>query len=261
MTHPVQDFTDKQQTDIDQHDDTQHICLTDIAPNPWNPHRMTAQELQELEQSVIDGGQWRPILVVRMDEPDELDPEPVAPYRIVDGEHLWRALSNLYIQGLVPDTARVMVVANNSEMPTWRQQEIGQTINHGLRGSLEDPEKTREIVQNLRKFRPDEIVAKRMNIGVEGVKHLSRVSTPRTPKAPTMVSAVKTQNEERRGLTVALVFDNAEEVKQFEDLLEDAGTNLGLFKTDFSRRAGRYRIEVLFRLLEEAQGGGYGLVP
>lgn len=245
------DYTEKQQHDIDAQDDTQHILLTDIAPNSWNPHRMTEEELRDLEQSVIDGGQWRPILVVHMDAPDDTDPKPVAPYRIVDGEHLWKALSNLYIQGLAPEKARVMVLGDNSQIPVWRQQEIGQTINHGLRGSLEDPEKTRAIIQNLRKHRPEEVVAKRMNMGIEGLQHVGRVSTPQSPKAPTMVSAVKTRNTERQNLHVALVFDNADEVKEFETRLEEVGSSLGLHKQDYKRRAGRYRIEVLFRIFEK----------
>jgi hypothetical protein len=240
---------------VTAYDTTFTIPLTEISPNAWNPHRMTDEELKALEQSILDSGQWRPILVVEMDDADETDPSPQSEYRIVDGEHLWRALSSLYTQGLSSDQARVMILGKNSEIPIWKQQEIGQTINHGLRGSIEDPEKTRRITLEILKHRKIEVVARRMNMGVEGVRHLTQAPEVRrgVPQiAPTMKGSVRTRNLERKSLHVALVFDNATELEHFEKNLRRVGEELGLFAQHYQNRAGRYRIEVLTRLLEQA---------
>lgn len=239
-------------------DSTVTVSLSDLMPNPWNPHRMTPEQMQDLEQSVLDHGQIRAVLVVEMDAPDEYSPEwpPEAPYRIVDGEHLWRVLSGLHLRGLHPDQVRVMVLGKNSDIEVWRQQEIGQTINHGLRGTEEDPEKTRQILDELLKHRKPEVLAKRLGMGVAGIRHLTEPAVarpsarPTKVKSPSLASAVKTRNPERKNYVIALVFEDADELQEFEVLIERAGEALGINRQDYAGRAGRYRIDVLTELLE-----------
>jgi hypothetical protein len=248
-------------------DSTHVVPLTDLMPNPWNPHRMTADEEDDLMTSVEEGGQWRPILVVAMDVADEETPleHLTAAYRIVDGEHLYRALTALHLRGLVPNEAKVMVLGKNSEIPTWRQKEIGQTINHGLRGSLEDAQKTRELMRDLLKYRTDEMVAKRVGMGPAAVRHLAALPGKVNPGRPgvsrqggsvaTVKNAVVTRNRERQSTTIALVFETAQELQDFEASLEQVGGHLGVYRDQYKGRAGRYRIELLQRVLDDLLTG------
>lgn len=232
-------------------DATQTVKLTEVFPNPWNPHRMTEAEMDGLIASVREDGQWRPVLVVEMDTPDEHSPSPPARYRIVDGEHLYKALVSLHLAGEWPDAVRVMVYGKNSEIPAWKQMEIGQTINHGLRGSVEDPDKTRRIYEELVKRKPIEEIAKRFSLGVAGVKHLS--SPARVSRPTSLAEAVRpAAYKERQATTVALVFDTPKEMQAFEALVDRAAGRVAL---DEGLKRGRMRIRVIeaaLRALTEA---------
>ncbi len=217
------------------------VPLTDIQPNPWNPHRMTEQEFEQLIQSVREDGQWRPIIVVEMDAPDEYTPVVEYPYRIVDGEHLYKALVQLHLEGVWPNTANVVVYGKNSQVPVWKQMEIGQTINHGLRGSKEDPAKTREVLDRILKHRPVEVVAKRLGLGEAGVKRLAKPGI----KPGGMKLSVKTPYQDRKGHVVALIFESSKEVKEFDALIES-------LLTDDEKKLprGRRRLSVIRRAVQ-----------
>lgn len=242
-------------------DSTLSLSLFDLFPNPWNPHRMTEAEMSDLIQSVREDGQWRPVLAVRMDAPDEHTPgAPPAPYRIVDGEHLWRALCALHTEGTFPATVRVMVLGDNSKLDADRQMDIGQTINHGLRGSVEDPAKTKQVLERLLRRRSEEQVARRMNIGTAGVRHLAEVTPRRVPSAVSPASGMGTLGNavtstpyaERKQSTLALVFDSAQEMKEFEALLEQFAHLLDP-SVDYHNRRGQRRIALIRAIA--AQGG------
>lgn len=266
MTHPVGPQTRGAAAGAaSTTDSTVAVSLFDIFPNPWNPHKMTEDEQNELIKSVKEDGQWRPILVVEMDVPDDYTPTPPAKYRIVDGFHLWTALCALNSEGVLgPDPlAKIMVIGLNSHVDIVRQMDIGQTMNHGLRGSIEDPVKTQEVLSKILTRRPPEEVARRMNIGTAGVRHLSDVPV-RKPGSGiagvsgmgTLGSAVQhTPYAERKQSTLALVFNTADEMKQFDQSLE---LFAGLLDedTDYTNRRGQRRIDILKALLIAAQLAG-----
>lgn len=244
-------------------DSTVAVSIFDIFPNPWNPHRMTEEEQNALIQSVREDGQWRPVLVVEMDVPDDQTPDPPAKYRIVDGFHLWTALIALHSEGQHSGLARVMVLGKNSEIDIVRQMDIGQTINHGLRGSIEDPTKTQQVMAQLLTRRPPEEVARRMNIGTAGVRHLTDtpVRKPTTTALPnagigTLGSAVvSSPYQERKLSTLALVFNTADEMRQFDASLELFAHLLDP-AVDYKHRRGQRRIDIIKAVLFACQLSG-----
>lgn len=227
-------------------DSTTTVSLRDIAPNPWNPHRMLPEELDALKQSILEDGQWRPILVIEMDVPDDETPVIKAPYRIIDGEHLYKALNALGYS-----EAQVMVYGKNSEVPTWKQKEIGQVINHGLRGSVEDPVKTQAIYQELVRYRPEEVLARRVGLGVTGIKSFVEPTEVKREARPVPLGVRSTPYQERKTSTVALVFETAAEQKKFEDLVDAVGGEL-IDPEPYAGRRGQYRIAVLQKALQLA---------
>jgi hypothetical protein len=196
------------------------VPLTAIQPNPWNPHRMTEDEFEALVASVREDGQWRPIIVVEMDVPDEYTPVVEFPYRIVDGEHLYRALVQLHMEGVWPNLANVVVYGKNSEVPVWKQMEIGQTVNHGLRGSKEDPQKTKEVINQILKHRPVEAVARKLGMGVVGVKRVAEAFKP----VRLTSTAYAQPYRDRQNHVIALLFSTADELKEFDELVHSLAT-------------------------------------
>ncbi|API81885.1 ParB like nuclease/partitioning protein [Thermus phage G20c] len=217
------------------------VPLTDIQPNPWNPHRMTEEEFEALIASVREDGQWRPIIVVEMDVPDEYTPKVEFPYRIVDGEHLYRALVQLHMEGVWPNLANVVVYGKNSEVPVWKQMEIGQTINHGLRGSKEDPVKTKQVLDQILKHRPVEAVARKLGMGVAGVKRVAEAPKPVRLSGPSYMPTYK----ERQNHVIALLFSTADELKEFDDLVQSLAT-----PEERKLPRGQRRLSVLKRALQ-----------
>lgn len=242
-------------------DSTQYVDLKDISRNPWNPHEMTEAEFNELMNSLQEDGQWRPILVVEMDVPDEYTPVIKTPYRIVDGQHLHSAMFNLFMDSKGPGNASVMVLGKNSQIPIDRQMLIGQTINHGMRGSVEDAQKTQEVLTRILEKRSAEVVARRLGLGVTGVRHLAKTPTNVSKKTAGgnvylpktgLSGAVRSINKERAAYTIALVFDTADELKTFEDQVNTLGELLAINRADYKGQAGRYRIAVVEAALEAA---------
>lgn len=227
--------------------DLKRIPLTEIKPCPWNPHQMTEDEFNGLVQSVREDGQWRPIIVVEMDVGDEYEPHPEFPYRIIDGEHLYKALVQLHLEGVWPNMANVVVYGKNSEVPIWKQMEIGQTINHGLRGSKEDPKRTKEVLNQILKHRPVEVVAKKLGVGVSGVKRVAQNAGVKIPKPP------PSTHKNRQNHVLALIFATAKELKNFENTVTMLAT-----ADELKMGRGQRRISVLERALSalaDKQGG------
>ena len=192
---------------------TKTVKLAQIAPNPWNAHGMTPEEFQALRDSIREKGVWRPIVVIEMDAPDNQTPDldPDVPYRIVDGEHLYRALVAERLEKGGADEALVFVYGQNSAVPVHVQMEIGQTINHGLRGSKEDLEKTGRIVEELTKFRSVEEVARRTGQSVTFLEAARRIVEPGPARRP----LERTGGSERKGQTVPLVFEDNESLARY----------------------------------------------
>jgi hypothetical protein len=247
--------------DFDYDDATSRVELSDIAPNPWNPHRMTGEEIKALIESIREDGQWRPILVVEMDEPDELDPEILARYRIVDGEHAYHALCALTLEGAHDGTARVMVLGKNSAIPVWKQQLWGQTINHGLRGSQEDAELTRQVFARIMRHRSPEHIAKRVGLGEGAVAHLAGTRLPSAPARPAGVLPVQpsglaagvqgAEYQERKAYVTALSFPDATTQARFDALMGDVGEIVALDPDAYQGRRGQFRVDALMLALEK----------
>lgn len=205
---------------MDKEPQTLSVYLDEIQPNPWNPHGMTHQEFEDLKESLKEDGQWRQILVVKMDEPDDFTPtlNPDQPYRIIDGEHLHRAMVSNSLAGEGPDKALVLVYGNNSEVPVERQMEIGQTINHGMRGSLEDARKTGMIVERMLSIRSEEELSRRTGQSINFLQTARRMYSEPARRAGNEdmpnASAVRV-NKERKGQTVPLVFEDNETLEEY----------------------------------------------
>jgi len=64
----------------------QEVPVRMLEPNPWNPNRMPEDLYQALKAHMEKGGKVDPLIVM---------PKPVYGYLIVDGEHRWRAATEL----------------------------------------------------------------------------------------------------------------------------------------------------------------------
>ena len=54
-----------------------------LDPNPWNPNRVSAKDLEKLDQSIQELGAFKPVLVRH-------HPEAEGRYQILAGEHRWK---------------------------------------------------------------------------------------------------------------------------------------------------------------------------
>ena len=62
----------------------QYVPLETIKPNEWNPNRQSDHDFELLTRSMEEDGFTQPIVVVNSEDPN-------FKYKIVDGEHRWRA--------------------------------------------------------------------------------------------------------------------------------------------------------------------------
>lgn len=234
--------------------ETRTALLAEIIANPWNAHGMTPDELAALRESIAEHGAWRPIIVVELDEADEYT--PVIPdgvkYRIVDGYHLHKALSMDALEQDRADVAdaEVMVIGLNSRVPVETQMEIGQTVNHGGRGSLEDPVKTGRIVEILTRRRPIEEVARRTGQSASFLETSRRVAEEGPRRVAEVVSAAP--QKDRGGSHVPLVFEDASELREFHELIAEAERSVDPEKT---LTAGRRRVATVLQALRAYTAG------
>lgn len=191
--------------------------LYEIIPNGWNPHGMKSEEFKALRESIREKGVYRPIVVVELDAPDEYTPDhTVAKYRIVDGEHLHKALVHEHMENGATDEAVIMIYGKNSEVDISTQMEIGQQINHGLRGSLEDTHKTGEIVKRLSMTRSIEEISRRTGQSVTFLESAKRAVEPIVVRTRTTDPAIlPRKNVERQGQTIPLVFEDNKTLSRY----------------------------------------------
>lgn len=220
------------------------VLLEEISPNPWNPHGMTATEFAALKDSIRERGVIRPIVVVSMDVGDAQTPNPLTSYRIVDGEHLWRALCDLALAGECGSTVPVLVLGNNSEIPLADQMEAGQLINHGGRGSLEDTAKTGRMVEIMTRVRPLVDVARRTGQDLAYLETAQRRVAPQPRIVPPAIAL-----SERHGQTVPLVFESNEDLANYLKLIKPIETFVDIAG---EMGAGRRRVKAVLWALERA---------
>lgn len=188
--------------------------LHEIIPNGWNPHGMKPGEFDALRESIREKGVYRPIVVVELDASDEYTPDhTVAKYRIIDGEHLHKGMVHEHMENSATDEAVILVYGKNSEIDISTQMEIGQQINHGLRGSLEDTHKTGEIVKRLSMTKSIEEIAKRTGQSVTFLESARRVVEPIVRRTDPVILPRK--NVERQGQTIPLVFEDSETLSRY----------------------------------------------
>lgn len=75
--------------------ETKVILLVDLRPNPWNPNEMTPTDLARLRKEIQQEGFLDPLIVVPWKDQDG---KPF--YRILGGEHRYRAACELGLKGL-----------------------------------------------------------------------------------------------------------------------------------------------------------------
>lgn len=226
------------------------VQLSEIAPNAWNPHNSTQDELDALERSLSERGMIHPIVVVEWDRPLEWDGrtfEIQRPYLIVDGHQRAKAAQQAYAGGnnslyKVP----VRVVGKLSEWEEWELAEIGQMANH-QGGSLEDPNKTGKIVIQISKRRTVDDIAKLVGQRPEFLKQSLAVARP----APAVPGAAPAASSYRRSHNVVLPFDEADEVKEFEQLVNTLAQKF----QDQPKTKGQLRSATVLSVLREAVNG------
>ena len=204
------------------------VQLTDISPNPWNPHRSSNEEISNIKNSIKEVGQLVPILIAVWDEPIEWDGtvhDPKTEFIIIDGEQRFTALKQLFAEG---DNnaflARCIIIGSVSEYQTWELAEFGQIANH-TRGSIEDDLKTGKLMSEILKNRDlssyTRIVSQRAEYLTKAVDLVKRKETKelRDIKTSTKVEGITAHTSNRGYYTVSLPFESANDVQEFEALL------------------------------------------
>lgn len=196
------------------------IQISEVAPNPWNPHNSTPEELDSLSKSLIERGLIHPLVVVEFDRPLEWDGrifDVQRPYVLIDGHQRLKACQQAYASGAndlyqVP----VRIIGKLSDWEEWELAEIGQMANH-QGGSLEDTGKTGKIVIELQQRRGIEDIAQMFGQRKEFLTQAASIARPLPAglgKPPAHTSHRKTHN-------VVLPFEEAEEVGELELLIKE----------------------------------------
>jgi hypothetical protein len=63
----------------------EHLAISEVHPNPWNPNKQNERQYQAEIESITQNGFIAPILVRKFE----------GIYQIVDGEHRWKALRQI----------------------------------------------------------------------------------------------------------------------------------------------------------------------
>ena len=107
----------------------EHVALTAIQPNDYNPNRQSAHDFELLQRSIREDGFTQPVIVHRESA------------QIVDGEHRWRAAHSLGM-----DTIPVVYVDMTKE-----QMRISTLRHNRARGS-EDVDMSAAVLRDLREL-------------------------------------------------------------------------------------------------------------
>ena len=98
--------------------ETRVILLADLRPNAWNPNSMSAAKFARLKQEILDVGFIEPLVVVPCKTEDG-----VPYYRILGGEHRYRAATDLALKG---------VPCNVLDHPMFQDEEAQRAMNAKL---------------------------------------------------------------------------------------------------------------------------------
>ncbi len=114
-----------------------YASLTEIKPNEYNPNRQSDADFDLLKRSITEDGFTQPIVAVRT--VGEFAEE--YPFTIVDGEHRWRAASEL---GMTEVPLAVV--------PMSLEQARIATLRHNRARGSEDIELATEVLRDLEKL-------------------------------------------------------------------------------------------------------------
>lgn len=98
--------------------ETKVVALVDLRVNPWNPNVMPPADFARLKQEILDEGFLDPLIVVPW---KDADGTPF--YRILGGEHRFRAATDLKLKG---------VPCNILDDPRFQDEEVQQALTAKL---------------------------------------------------------------------------------------------------------------------------------
>jgi len=188
-----------------------------LEPNPWNPNRMPEDLYQALKTHMQKGGKVDPLIVT----PKLVPPitPPIYSYVIVDGEHRWRAATELgwetlpcEVMTLTEDEAKREGYQRNKfrgTMDVYREAELFQSIVQSL-GSQEKCAEFFGVSQAL--------VARRLSILKTDtvVRELYKVNMPRGIITPSHLESIATLPEKRQVEVAGEVVDDGLSVQATE---------------------------------------------
>ena len=109
----------------------EYVPIGDLHPNDWNPNRQSDHDFELLIRSMEEDGFTQPIVAVKHKE---------GGYKIVDGEHRWRAANTLGYED-IPITI----------VPMSEEQARIATLRHNRARGSEDVDLTAKLLRDLEK--------------------------------------------------------------------------------------------------------------
>ena len=88
-----------------------YLPITKVTPNPWNPNKQTERQYAAEIESICDNGFVMPILVRK-------HPEKKGYYEIIDGEHRWKALTQIATENK-KGKGNVPTLVENKQIPAF----------------------------------------------------------------------------------------------------------------------------------------------
>jgi ParB-like chromosome segregation protein Spo0J len=115
----------------------EYVSAATITPNDYNPNRQSDHEFALLKSSILEDGFTDPVKVV--------DREGVIV--IVDGEHRWRAVTELAAEGKLADDQLAIV-----KLPMGEAQAKIATLRHNRARGSEDIELAVDVLRDLERL-------------------------------------------------------------------------------------------------------------
>ena len=198
-----------------------------VTPNPWNPHGCTAEEMDELIESIATKGVLDTPTVVEWDRDvacGAVTLTPSTPYLLVDGQQRFTATREAFMRGLRDTPAMPFTcIGRASAFSDAALAELGEALNHRGRGSIEDVTKTGIIASWLAAKKGPAEAARLMGKKPAFVAAALASVTQLSP-LPTSSQARPQAHQQRKSLNIVLPFDDELAVEEFELLLQRVDT-------------------------------------
>lgn len=115
-----------------------YVPVSQISANSYNPNRQSDADFELLIRSITEDGFTQPIVAVRTEDEETAKTHP---FTIVDGEHRWRAASQL---GMTEIPVAIV--------PMTLEQARVATLRHNRARGSEDIELATEVLRDLEKL-------------------------------------------------------------------------------------------------------------